>query len=99
LEKLTDEVEALREEQTSRDYLEAAARAPQAATQVPPLPTVFVYRDGRRFEAENYAILGQTLWVFEELTTRRISLADLDLATSKRLNGERGVDFPLPDAS
>jgi hypothetical protein len=99
LEKLTNEVEALREEQTSRDSLEAAARAPQGETEVPPLPTVFVYRDGRRFEAGNYAILGQTLWVFGEQTTRRISLADLDLPASKRLNGERGVDFPRPDAS
>jgi hypothetical protein len=70
---------------------------PWVTTQTKPLPTILVYRDGHQGEVQNYAILGQTLWVFGDQTTRRISLADLDLQATKRLNDERGVDFTSPD--
>lgn len=96
VERLTDEVESLREEQASRNDLHARAVAPQAAVQEKPVPTILVYRDGHQGEVQNYAILGQTLFVFADQTTRRVSLADLDLQATKRLNDERGVDFVPP---
>jgi hypothetical protein len=68
----------------------------QAAPQQIPIPTVFAYRDGHQFEAKNYAIQGQTLWIFGDQSTRKISLADLDLSATKRLNDSRGVEFALP---
>lgn len=94
---LTDEVESLREEQASRQDLQSYAVAPHAAVREEPVPTILVYRDGHRGEVQNYAIMGQTLWIFSGQTTRRISLADLDLQATKKLNGERGVDFVSPD--
>ena len=67
-----------------------------AASQVPTekaVPAVLVYRDGRHREIENYAILGDTLWVFAGQTTRRVALAELDLKATQRVNDERGVPF------
>ncbi|MBZ5566814.1 MAG: hypothetical protein LAN64_03070 [Acidobacteriia bacterium] len=64
--------------------------------------TVLVYRDGHRVEIHNYAVVGQTLWVFSETRARKISLADLDLDVTRQVNEERGVEFsvrttaPLP---
>ena len=67
-----------------------------AAAEKPPT-TLIVYRDGRQMEVQDYAILGKTLWVFSDQRTRQVPLADLDLAATQRVNGERGVDFVAPD--
>jgi hypothetical protein len=96
VEGLTDEVEAMREEQASRQESSAPRVAPRASVDEKPVPTVLVYRDGHQGEVLNYAVLGQTLWVFGEETTRRVALADLDLTATKRLNDERGVEFVSP---
>ena len=96
VERLADEVEMLREERASRAESRPPAATPQSAVDEKPVPAVLVYRDGRQGEAQNYAILGQTLWVFGEQGTRRIALAELDLEATKRLNDERGVEFVSP---
>jgi len=57
------------------------------------LPTVLVFRDGRRVEVVNYAVVGHTLWIFSEQRARRIALVDLDLEGTRRANEERGVEF------
>ncbi len=93
VERLTDEVERLREE---RAESRPPAAAPQSAVDEKAAPAVLVYRDGHQDEAQNYAVLGQTLWVFGEQGSRRIALADLDLEATKRLNDERGVEFVPP---
>jgi hypothetical protein len=93
VDALADEVAALREEQAARNYTRPGPSAPPAAVQEQPATAILVYRDGHRDEVQNYAILRQTLWIFAGQTTRRVSLADLDLQATKRLNDERGVDF------
>ena len=91
---LADEVEALRQQQES-----PAQPAPPPEAQQEPAPeersapAVFVYRDGQQFEARNYAVLGGTLWVYEDEVTRKIPLAKLDLDQTRKLNDERGIDF------
>ena len=93
VERLTDEVERLREE---RAESRPPATTPQSTIDEKAVPAVLVYRDGRQGEVQNYAILGQTLWVFGEQGTRRIALAELDLEATKRLNDERGIEFVSP---
>ena len=91
---LANEVEWLREDQAAR-----TAPAPPTAEIPEKSPaTILVYRDGRRVEIQNYAIQGQTLWVFSEESTRRVALGDLDLAATKQSNEERGVDFVTPSS-
>jgi hypothetical protein len=65
-----------------------------AATLMP--PTVLVFRDQRKQEVQNYAIVGQTLWDFAPQRTQKIPLADLDLQATIKANDDRGVTFRVP---
>jgi hypothetical protein len=58
-------------------------------------PTVLVFRDGHKQEVSNYAIMNQTLYVFDS-RTQKISLGDLDVPATIKANDDRGVEFHLP---
>ena len=58
--------------------------------------TVLVFRDGHKTEAVNYAIVGQTLWIYTETDSKKMPLADLDVAATKSANSDRGVTFQVP---
>ena len=62
----------------------------------PGQPTVLVFRDQRKQEVQNYAIVGQTLWIFSPQRTEKIPLAEIDLAASAKANEDRGVEFRVP---
>jgi hypothetical protein len=96
---LAGEVEGMREEQESAlsnrwRRPEHEARAEKSEKQP---PTTFVYRNGRELEAENYAILGDTLWIFGDHATRKVPLAELDMKATEQKNEDRGVDFVSPN--
>jgi hypothetical protein len=84
--RLADEVQRLRDEQ-------AQQRTPAPSARETPAPTTLVYRDGRRVEVQNYAIVGQTLWVFNETHARKVPLSELDLTATRAVNEQRGVEF------
>jgi hypothetical protein len=65
-------------------------------TNEPGQATVLVFRDQRKAEVQNYAIVGQTLWIFSPQRTERIPLAKIDLAASAKANEDRGVEFRVP---
>jgi len=90
IDRLTYEVERLRQEQEARQ----APPPPRLAEQT---PTVLVFRDGHRSEVQNYGIVGQTLWVFTERRARKYPLSDLDLPATKTANEQRGVEFVVPE--
>jgi hypothetical protein len=71
--------------------------APQGAIPdaKPGLPTTLIYRDGHKQVVTNYAIMGQTIYVFDE-RTKKISLADLDVPATIKVNDDEGVEFQLP---
>src|SRR5580692_6005845 len=71
---------------------DAAAETPPP----PPQPTVLVFKDGRKLEVGNYAILGQTIFDLTPGHARKIALADLDLEATRQQNDDRGVTFQLP---
>jgi hypothetical protein len=60
--------------------------------------TVLIFRDERKREVQNYAVVGQTLWVFEPQRTEKIPLSQLDIPATAKANDERGVDFHLSAA-
>lgn len=62
----------------------------------PVAATVLVYRDQHRQEIQNYAIVGQTLWAFSAGRTRKIPLANLDVAATEKANDDRGIAFRAP---
>lgn len=67
---------------------------PQGAAIVP--TTVLVFRDQRKVEIRNYAIVGQTLWNFASPRTQKIPLSDLDLDATVKANEDRGLTFRIP---
>ena len=95
VERLTREVQRLREEQ---QLLRESRQAPPEPplSQTPSVPVILVFGDGHQIEVQGYAIVGQTLWALTEQTSTRISVADLDLEATQKLNAQRGIRFPLP---
>jgi hypothetical protein len=55
-----------------------------------------VFRDKHIQEVQNYAIVGETLWVFNEQRATRIPIAELDIPATTKLNEERGIEFRAP---
>ncbi len=96
VERLTDEVERLREEQASREQARQAVLQPRPAVEDKAATTILVFRDGRRSEVQNFAIVGPTLWVFTEQRARKVPVSDLDVEATKEVNAGRGIDFRLP---
>ena len=77
-----------------------------AALNLPPAPgyehdaravesIVLIFRDGHQQEVTNYAIMGQTVYVFDQ-RTQKIAVGDLDLPATVKANDDRGVEFQLP---
>ena len=58
--------------------------------------TVLVFQDGHRVEARNYAIVGQSLWIYTEQDSKKVPLADLDVNATKSANSDRGIVFQVP---
>jgi hypothetical protein len=102
INRLSDEVQELREEQRERQYESSSMRppAPQPKTeakQQEDLPVVLVFLDKRIQEVKNYAVANEMLIVLEGNRRRKYPLADIDLAATMKLNDERGVNFEVPN--
>jgi hypothetical protein len=89
--QLSQQIAELRAEQAAR-----ASQSPLSGS-AHYAQTVLVYKDGHRQEIQNYAIVGQTLWIFDEHASTRISLSDLDLAATQNENRQRGNRFSVPE--
>jgi hypothetical protein len=93
-----NEVQRVREQQA----LAAAAPPPQpsaqqqAQTVLPPLTTL-VFRDGKTERIQNYAIVGKTLWVFNQQRARKIPVSELNIPATRKVNEDHGVEFSVPE--
>ena len=58
-------------------------------------PTVLVFRGGKQQEVTNYAIMGDTLYVFDQ-GKKKIALADIDIPATVKANDDRGMEFKVP---
>jgi hypothetical protein len=99
VQRLTDEVDDLRSEESRRYADDRAAAANSGASmsaKEPAAATVFVFRDGNRISAQSYAVAGPTLWIFNEHTARKYQIADLDAAATDKVNAANGVEFHIP---
>lgn len=93
IERLSDEIERLREEQQVRNAAPPPAAARPARAD---LPTILIYRDGQRSEVQNYGIVGQTLWIFNERQARKVALSEIDVSATRFANEQRGLSFVVP---
>jgi hypothetical protein len=97
-----------REQEQNQDQdIYAQRRSSNSAYSDPPLrgdvqaqsfapTTVLVFRDQRKQEVQNYAIVGDVLWAFSP-QRQKIQLDDLDLPATQKANEDRGVDFRIPN--
>jgi hypothetical protein len=100
-QQIEQRVDAL-EERLDRLLEQRSAPAPQSQPQAksePSQPAVLVYKDGHKQEVQNYAIVGQTIWVLNEQQAKKVPLSALDLNATRKANEDRGVDFALPALS
>ncbi|HXM19690.1 MAG TPA: hypothetical protein VN948_00205 [Terriglobales bacterium] len=95
INRLENEVDRLREERDAQ--VSRPSSAEHASTKAESQPTQLVFRDKRTEEVQNYAIVGQTFWVFSEQRARKIPLTELDIPATKKANDDRGVEFQLPE--
>lgn len=101
IQRLSDEVEDLRDEQASaqREAREPAPSGTSMSAVNPAVATTFVFRDGHRVTAQNYAIAGETLWILNEHAAKKVPLSDIDVAATEQVNAANGVDVRLPGSS
>jgi hypothetical protein len=94
IQRLSDEIDYMRQEQSRQ----AQARQPGVSLSArSAASTTFVFRDGHRMSTENYAIAGQTLWVFNERVAKKFPIAELDRSATEQVNADNGVDIRLPE--
>ncbi|HZP24656.1 MAG TPA: hypothetical protein VFB04_14510 [Terriglobales bacterium] len=83
-------------------YAQPPAAAQPASTPQPEVkpgePTVLVFRNGKQQEVVNYAIMGDTLYVFDK-GKMKIAMADLDIPATVQANDDRGMEFRMPPPS
>ena len=78
------------------DYTPSAPlQQPAGRDARPNEPSVLVFRDGHQQEISNYAIMGQTVYVFDT-RTQKIAFADLDVPATIKANDDRGLEFKVP---
>jgi hypothetical protein len=90
INRLEDEVERLRQQRDSAASSESSDKADLHSV------TELVFRDKHIQEVQNYAISGQTFWIFDGQQAKRVPLSELDIAATVKANDARGVDFQLP---
>jgi len=92
IDVLTGKVDHLQRDVESRTYVPRPPARQEAARQL----TMLVFKDKHREEIQNYAVVGETLWILDEKKASKVPLEDLDLDATTRLNDERGVEFEIP---
>ena len=92
IDRLNDEVASLQQQRQAQSF--ASPSQPRATSHG---ETVLVFRDKHVEEVQDYAIVGQTLWIFSEQRARKIPIADLDVPATTKANEDRGIDFRLPN--
>ncbi len=112
VDRLSAEVESLRNQQAMQPSqppqpavpptpsVPYAAPAPQVQEQVPAEPPItVVMKNGRKFQAQNYAIMGQTFWDFSTQPAHRIPIAAINVPASVTASSANGAEFPSVQSS
>jgi hypothetical protein len=60
-------------------------------------PTELVFRNGHHEQVNSYAIMGDSLYIFDQ-GRKKVALAELDVPATVKANDDRGVQFRVPTA-
>jgi hypothetical protein len=91
IDELNGKVDHLRRDIESRNYVPRPPSRQEAVRE----STTLVFKDKHREEVQNYAVVGNSLWILDETKASKVPLDDLDLDTTKRVNEDRGIDFDV----
>jgi hypothetical protein len=99
IQRLSAQVEQLRNEQQqgAPPAPPASVEAPQDAP--PVVPITVVLRDGQQLQVSSYAVMNKVFWDFSNQPARRIPVANIDVAASKKATEAAGAEFPELAAS
>jgi len=89
IDELNGKVDHLQRDIESRNYVPRPPSRQEAVRE----STTLVFKDKHREEVQNYAVVGNSLWILDEKNATKVSLDDLDLEATTRVNNDRGVDF------
>jgi hypothetical protein len=92
VQRLTDRLNGM---MYGQPYQQQTA-APQ---QPPPVPLTLVLRTGEQLQVQNYAVTDNTFWDFTQRGTRKIPLANIDVAASQKATQANGGEFPQIDGT
>jgi hypothetical protein len=95
IDVLTGKVDQLQQDLQERQSVPRPPAKPTAAPE-PQQSTILVFKDKHTREVQNYAIVGNTVWILNELHAEKIPLSELDIDATGKLNDERGVGFQAP---
>lgn len=95
IERLNNEVERLRDQEDGQRYAQQPPPAP-ASNPTIHAETVLVFRDKHVEQVENYAVVGQVIWIFNEQRARKVPISQIDVPATTKANEDRGIDFRLP---
>ena len=100
VQQLSDQIEELRYEEGRRAERQTTPPPSSSGTSLsartPAIATTFVLRDGSHVVAQNYALTGQTLWIFDEHKARKIPMSDIDREATEKFNADNGIVIRLP---
>jgi hypothetical protein len=74
----------------------AASNEPKKEERDDSPATVFIFKDGHKFETHSYAIVGQTLFDFSSKPLKKLQIADLDVDATRKANDDLGIALTLP---
>lgn len=92
---LGDQINRLGAEVDQLKYGQPPAPPPQQQDPQPPqAPVTLVLRNGQQLQVQNYAVMDETFWDFSAQPTRKIPIANIDIAASAKATIASGGDFP-----
>jgi hypothetical protein len=97
IDRLQDQVDRLRDERDIRYVPRPPTASRSEASVERQAATVLVFHDKHTQEVRNYAVVGQTVWIFNEQRATKLPLSSLDLPATTRANEDRGIDFRVPE--
>ncbi len=93
VQRLSAQVEQLRNEQHQAPPAPpASVEAPQGAP--PVIPITVVLRNAQQIKVSSYAVMNKVFWDFSQQPARRIPVANIDVAASKKATEAAGAEFP-----
>ena len=100
VQRLDDEVNDLKNNEDAyrsrSDNQPPADQHSSLSAKQPAVATVFIFHDGRHISATNYAVAGQTLWIFGENVARKFPLSEVDIQATEQSNAVNGIEVRLP---